>query len=81
MDEKTFVNYNDAIRAALDWWRGRNVVLEETFEAKRGIGMRSLDGSSGYRLEFDQRSRAHINSMSGVTNKKALTTCFPETRV
>ena len=55
--------YGDAIKAALDWLRLRGVTnLDEAFEAKfGGFGMRTFDGSSGYRLEFDHRSSAHIN--------------------
>jgi len=54
--------YDEAIQAALDWLRIRNVKLEEAFETRmKSFGMRSLDGSAGYRLEFDDRSQAHIN--------------------
>src|SRR3954467_8707697 len=60
--ELRFTNYNDAIQAALDWLRARNVPLDEVFEAKMGgFGMRSLDRSGGYRIEFDAPHRAHIN--------------------
>lgn len=62
MDALKCSNYNDAIRAALDWLRDRAVVLEEAFEARMGgFGMRSLDGSGGYRVEFDPKNQAHIN--------------------
>jgi hypothetical protein len=61
VETKSFTNYNDAICAALNWLRDQKVQLEEAFEAKGGFGMRSADGSGGYRLEFDQRSQAHIN--------------------
>jgi hypothetical protein len=58
-------SYNDAIRAALAWLRDRRVRLEEAFETRMdSFGMRSLDRSGGYRLEFDHRSRAHINVWS-----------------
>ena len=60
-----FKSYNDAIRAALDWLRGQKVELEVPFEARLGaFGMRSSDGSGGYRVEFDNRSQAHINVWS-----------------
>lgn len=63
--ELLFANYNDAIRAALDWLQSRRVHLEEAFEAKMGgFGMRSFDRSGGYRVEFDDRSQAHINVWS-----------------
>jgi hypothetical protein len=61
METKTFANYNEAIRAALDWLRLQNVALDEAFEAKGGFGIRTSDGSGGYRIEFDDRSHAHIN--------------------
>jgi hypothetical protein len=65
METKQFKNYNDAIRAALDWLRDQNVQLDEAFEARmRGFGMRSLDGSGGYRIEFDDRNQTHINVWS-----------------
>ena len=54
--------YNEAIRAALQWLIKHGVRLEEAFEAKMGgFGMRGLDGSGGYRVEFDTRAQAHIN--------------------
>lgn len=62
METKKFTNYNDAIRSALDWLRDHNVELQEAFEARQGgFGMRSIDGSGGYRVEFDTPSQAHIN--------------------
>jgi hypothetical protein len=62
MEVKMFANYNDAILSALDWLRGQKVELEEAFESRMGgFGMRSLDRSGGYRVEFDDRSRAHVN--------------------
>jgi hypothetical protein len=65
MENKQLKNYNEAIRTALDWLRAEKVLLEEAFEAKMGgFGMRSLDGSGGYRVEFDNRSQAHINVWS-----------------
>lgn len=63
--ELRYHSYNEAIQAALDWLRDRNVQLDEAFEAKMGgFGMRSLDRSGGYRIEFDDRSHAHINVWS-----------------
>ena len=65
METRQFKNYNDAIRAALDWLRDQRVQLDEAFEAKMGgFGMRSFDGSGGYRIEFDARSQAHVNVWS-----------------
>ena len=65
METRNFINYNEAVRAALDWLRDEQVILDEAFEAKMGgFGMRSFDGSGGYRIEFDQRSQAHVNVWS-----------------
>ena len=64
MESKQFTNYNDAIRAALDWLRVQKVQLDDAFEAKMGgFGMRSLDGSGGYRVEFDVRSQAQYQRL------------------
>ena len=57
-----FVNFNDAIRAALDWLADHKVKLDEAYESKsKSFGMRSFDRTGGYRVEFDDRSSAHIN--------------------
>ncbi len=62
MADQYYNNYNEAIRAALDWLRDHGVQLEEAFETRRdSFGMRSLNRSGGYRLEFDERNQAHIN--------------------
>jgi hypothetical protein len=54
MSDLQFRNFNDAIRAALDWLRTEGVQLDEKFEGKWGsLGMQSRDGSGGYRVEFD----------------------------
>jgi hypothetical protein len=55
--------YGDAVKAALDWLEARGITnLNEAFKARLGgYGMRTLDGSSGYRIEYDERSKAHIN--------------------
>lgn len=65
MSEARFNSYDKAINAALDWLRNQDVQLEEVFETrKKSFGMRSLDRSGGYRIEFDDRSQAHINVWS-----------------
>jgi hypothetical protein len=58
-----YKTFGEAIDAALEWLRVRGVTrLDEAFEARMGaFGMRTSDGRSGYRLEFDSRSGAHIN--------------------
>jgi hypothetical protein len=63
METQPSNTYGDAITAALDWLKLRGVTnLDEAFEARSGgFGMRTADGSSGYRLEFDSRVGAHIN--------------------
>jgi hypothetical protein len=57
------MSYGEAIDAALAWLKVSGVShLDEAFEARSGaFGMRTLDGGSGYRLEFDSRVGAHIN--------------------
>jgi hypothetical protein len=63
MEVQHFSDYGDAIKAALEWLSRRGVTkLEEAFEARMGgFGMRTSDGRSGYRIEFDRTSGAHIN--------------------
>ena len=62
-----FNSYGDAILAALKWLRDRKVLhLDEPYESKfGGFGMRTRDQSAGYRIEFDNRSSAHINVWCG----------------
>jgi hypothetical protein len=62
-----FVDYGDAIEAALAWLRERKITqLDEPFESRLGgFGMRTRDQSAGYRIEFDSRSGAHINVWCG----------------
>lgn len=62
METEKFKNYDGAIRAALDWLHNEKVELGEAFESRMGgFGMRSEDGSGGYRIEFDDKNQAHIN--------------------
>jgi hypothetical protein len=63
MEIRRVNTYGHAINAALEWLRSHGVTsLDEAFEARKGgFGMRTLGGASGYRLEFDTRSGAHIN--------------------
>ena len=67
METHRWASYHEAITKALEWLKVHGAgVLDEAFEAKfGGFGMRTIDGSSGYRLEFDDvRSGAHINVWS-----------------
>ncbi len=61
-----YTNFNEAIRAALAWLQSEGATqLDEAYEARRGtFGMRTLDKSAGYRVEFDEPSSAHINVWS-----------------
>lgn len=63
MEIRRFNTYGEAISATLAWLKARDVDnLEEAFEARSGgFGMRTTDGSSGYRLEFDSSAGPHIN--------------------
>ena len=67
METHRCTSYHEAITKALEWLKIHGTAtLDEAFEAKMGgFGMRTMDGSSGYRLEFDVRSGAHINVWSG----------------
>jgi hypothetical protein len=62
-------SYNEAINQAIEWLKVHGAAtLDEAYEARKGgFGMRTLDKSSGYRLEFDLRSGTHINTWSAKT--------------
>ena len=66
-----FKDFNQARNAALQWLEGRGFKAEQAtlgrFGANTGrpIGMKSADGKSGFRVEFDERHGAHINVWSG----------------
>lgn len=66
MKTVVFLNFDQAIKAALAWLHANGVThLDEAYESRRGgFGMRTLDRSGGYRIEFDDRSQAHINVWS-----------------
>lgn len=66
METRQFTSYGDAITAAIAWLKRQGAdTLDEAYEARMGgFGMRTIDGSSGYRIEFDPRSGAHINLWS-----------------
>ncbi|UCD63989.1 MAG: hypothetical protein JSW34_00755 [Candidatus Zixiibacteriota bacterium] len=63
METREYPNFASAMRAALDWLAQNGVkVLDAPFRSKMGTyGMQSKDKRSYYRIEFDQRSGAHIN--------------------
>ncbi|MDA8481407.1 Rhs family protein, partial [Citrobacter sp. Awk 4] len=56
---------------ALKWLEERGFVAEKVNTGKFGstkgqpVGMTTLDGKTGFRIEFDERSGAHINVFSG----------------
>jgi RHS repeat-associated protein len=64
-------DFNQARNAALEWLQGRGFKAEQATLGKFGanagtpIGMKSADGKSGFRIEFDERHGAHINVWSG----------------
>ena len=64
-------DYNQAMNKALEWLDERGFVAERATIGKFGtiagqpIGMQTADGKTGFRVEFDDRSRAHINVWSG----------------
>jgi len=63
--------YEKALNKALLWLQERNFVAEKVNTGRFGsikgqpIGMTTLDGKTGFRIEFDERSDAHINVFSG----------------
>lgn len=63
-----FLDYEQARNAAVRWLDGRGFVAEQPVVGKFGsqagspIGMKNADGTVGYRVEFDARSGAHINT-------------------
>lgn len=66
-----FADYNLARNAALEWLTARGFKAEAVVLGKFGpnagkpIGMQSLDGKIGFRVEYDARSGAHINVWFG----------------
>ncbi|WP_325605818.1 polymorphic toxin-type HINT domain-containing protein [Nocardioides sp.] len=64
-------DYNQAMRSALSWLEERGFRAERPTLGRFGdtqgkpIGMQSADGKIGYRVEFDERSGAHINVWNG----------------
>ncbi|MEV6644325.1 polymorphic toxin-type HINT domain-containing protein [Amycolatopsis sp. NPDC051371] len=64
-------DYNQAINKALAWLDERGFVAERPTIGKFGtiagqpVGMQTADGKTGFRVEFDERSGAHINVWSG----------------
>ena len=56
-------SYGEAIEKALAWLIRHDITaLDVVFETRmHAFGMRTNNGSSGYRLEFDTDSGAHIN--------------------
>jgi hypothetical protein len=63
MEIRRVNTFNNAITAALAWLKTYGVTtLDEAFRARSGsFGMRTATGSSGYRLEFDSPTGAHIH--------------------
>jgi RHS repeat-associated protein len=66
-----FKDFNQARNAAVQWLEGHGFKAERPTLGKFGdnagkpIGMKSADGKSGFRVEFDERHGAHINVWSG----------------
>ncbi|MFI5736557.1 polymorphic toxin-type HINT domain-containing protein [Kribbella sp. NPDC051587] len=64
-------DFNQSMNKALDWLEPRGFKAERPTIGKFGtiqgkpIGMQTSDGKTGFRIEFDQRSGAHINVWSG----------------
>lgn len=66
-----FKDFNQARNAALDWLGGRGFKADQATIGKLGsnagkpIGMKTADGSIGFRVEYDARNGAHINVWAG----------------
>jgi RHS repeat-associated protein len=66
-----FKDFNQARNAAMEWLRARGFKAEQATLGKFGenagkpIGMKSADGSVGFRVEYDARNGAHINVWAG----------------
>jgi hypothetical protein len=64
----TCAGYNDAMTDALNWLgaRGFNSSTAKAYKSKFSDVLNGMkDGKAGYRIEFDQRSGAHINVFAG----------------
>ena len=68
---EAFRDFSQARNAALDWLSQRGFKAEIPTMGKFGgnagfpVGMRTADGKTGFRVEFDERSGAHINVFNG----------------
>jgi hypothetical protein len=64
-------DFNQAMSKALAWLGQRGFSAEKPTLGRFGtikgqpIGMQTADGKTGFRVEFDERSGAHINVWSG----------------
>ncbi|WP_449584453.1 hypothetical protein [Photorhabdus temperata] len=68
---KKSLDFNQASNKALNWLLGRGFKAERVNIGKLGatkgkpVGMTTADGRTGFRVEYDERSGAHINIFSG----------------
>ncbi|WP_079053738.1 polymorphic toxin-type HINT domain-containing protein [Streptomyces graminilatus] len=64
-------DFSRSMNKALEWLDSRGFKAEKPTIGKFGtikgkpVGMQTADGKTGFRIEFDQRSGAHINVWSG----------------
>ncbi|WP_406417112.1 polymorphic toxin-type HINT domain-containing protein [Streptomyces sp. NBC_00842] len=64
-------DFNQSMHKALEWLESRGFKAEKPTIGKFGtirgkpIGMQTVDGKTGFRIEFDQRNGAHINVWAG----------------
>ncbi|WP_309598804.1 RHS repeat-associated core domain-containing protein, partial [Yersinia similis] len=67
----TYTSYEQARNAALKWLQDRGFKAETENLGRFGdikgkpVGMQTGNGKVGFRVEFDERSGAHINTWSG----------------
>ncbi|WP_225936055.1 RHS repeat domain-containing protein [Pseudomonas alvandae] len=69
--DKVFESYEQARNAALKWLEKRGFRAEKETLGRFGdikgtpIGMQTANGKVGFRVEFDDRNKAHINTWAG----------------
>lgn len=64
-------HFEQARNKTLEWFESNGFKAEKPTIGKFGtnagknVGMQTTDGKTGYRIEYDERSGAHINVWSG----------------
>lgn len=80
-------DFNQAMSKALSWLQSRGFKAEKPTLGRFGtikdvpIGMQTANGKTGFRVEWDERSGAHINVWSGKEKGPHFTFDAPESTV